>query len=130
PIPAPTQPLRQLPRPAGSAHIPNADSLFGRSLPKSASGRPRSPDNPLNYCKIWETWDPKPHHYGSIPNLSEDQRRVRAPKSKGLRERRRAFPLFRALRDEINWRLHRRIVEIDGRRHHLVPNGKDGEDGF
>src|SRR6516165_10517808 len=64
----------------------------------------------------------------SIHEAAKDERRIGATEAEGIRQNHVDGAPFRAMRQEINRRLHGRIVEIDGWWRHTVAHGKDRED--
>src|ERR1043166_1272784 len=93
-----------------------------RNLPASGLWLP---EQHLNYCRIWQTWDPRPRPAASIPNSLEHQGGVRPPKTEGIRQGDPDFAPFGRLWDQIDPGFHRRIVEIDRRRRHLIADRKN-----
>ncbi len=60
----------------------------------------------------------------------EHQRSVRSTEAEGIGERNVHLPLLGLVRHQVDRRLYRRIVEIDGRRQDPVAHGENREDGL
>src|SRR5215831_3058784 len=65
-----------------------------------------------------------------VHNTAEYQRGIRAAEAERIRQRHIDLALLRVMRHQIDRRLDRRIVEIDGRRYDAVTHRQNGEDGF
>src|SRR5215213_4740714 len=57
-------------------------------------------------------------------NAPQNERRIGATEAEGVGEHRIDLALLRRVRDEVDRRFHRRVVEVEGRRRDVVADGE------
>src|SRR5438874_6392037 len=77
------------------------------------------------YGRIWRKWV----NY-LFPESAKHQRSIGTAEAEGIREHDVDVPRVRPVRNQVHRGLHGGVVEVDGRRRDLVPNGQHGKDRF